>query len=121
MYEEALEDIGLGKRLSPHDIYMWAFLHNEAMALFALKRYEEAENIARLSIKERSSNAIAHVVLIAALAAQDRDGEAEAAYRGMIGNKVPKPTKYMVESLFSRDAGAIEKMLTGLRRSGWKG
>ena len=118
LYDEVLEDVAIAKRLSPHDIFMWALLHSEAQALFALKRYEEAAGVARLSIKERPSNTIAHVVLIAALATQDRIGEAEASYRNMTDNNVPKPTEYMVKSFYAKDA---EKILAGLRQAGWDG
>jgi adenylate cyclase len=120
LYEEALEDIGLAKRLSPHDIFMWALLHTEAQALFALQRYEQAEEVARMSIKERPSNTIAHVVLIAALVAQGSDGEAEAAYRNMTDNNIPKPTEYMVKTFFAQDDEVSGKVLANLRRAGWE-
>lgn len=121
LYEEALENVALTKRLSPHDIFMWGVLHNEALALFALERYEEAMAAARLSIKERPNNALGHIILIAALAALDREGEAEAAYRNLVDNNVPKPTPHTIRAHYARDPVVAEKVLASLRRAGWEG
>jgi adenylate cyclase len=83
-FEKSLEFIEKALRLSPRDPSVSYWYKDKAIALFAMKRYDEAIEWARRTITTDPSNPAADSILAAALALTGRDAEAQEAVQRLV-------------------------------------
>jgi adenylate cyclase len=118
-FAKALDQIRLGKRLSPNDIGMWEFLMVESFALFGLGDYEEAEQVARQAVEERKQNPMAQAILIASLDVLGRKEEACEAFSKMI-QILPDFSPDSFHPVYGRAPDTLSQLFESLCNAGWE-
>jgi adenylate cyclase len=79
-FDRSLEYLERAIRASPHDALLGYWYGNEAWADFALKRYDQAIDLARRAVALKPEyNQFSHAILLAALALAGHDAEAHDA------------------------------------------
>jgi len=113
-YQDALDTIEIAKRLSPQDFFLWNFYQIEGWASFCLGQYERTVDAARHGLRLRPQNVYAHLQLIGALDALEKNDEAKAALAELIQN-IPE---FSTEDLLLATA-VKERYLRALEHAGW--
>jgi tetratricopeptide (TPR) repeat protein len=115
--KEVIPRIDRAMRLSPRDIYLPGMMTLRAVALFDLKRYEEAFEWAQRARLSPNPRTMTFAVLTAALSKLGREEEARAALDDLLAH-APEMScaKYLAIPFTGPEA--MERLVDGLREAG---
>ncbi|MCP4329916.1 MAG: hypothetical protein GY791_15930 [Alphaproteobacteria bacterium] len=115
---EALPTLNMSIRLSPKSPLQPVKLFIKTMCLFMLGKYEEAEEAARLAIKERNVLPVDYLGLALALVGQDRLAEAHAAIDKAREMRPEWSIAHLTASVESLDKEYVATVIEGLEKAG---
>jgi adenylate cyclase len=116
--EEALSRFDRALRLNPHDPSLWTFLVGRAVALIVLRRYEEAAECAKRSVRHPTANYFAPVTL-ASVMGHLGDTEGSRAALEQIYRLRPDFSKSLIYRLWRfRNEAHKACLLDGLTKAG---
>jgi len=118
-FSEALEELELGKRLSPSDPWIGRIITFETIYLFAMGRLEEAERRVIEAIAARPQHPLPRYVQVFILDGLSRGEEAQMAYQE--GSRlVPDFSPNYFFQLFAGQPKIDQQIRDALRRAGWE-
>jgi tetratricopeptide (TPR) repeat protein len=126
-FNKGVEYLDQAIRQSPYDPVVAYWYGNKAQANFALRRYDQAIDLARQAIAVKTDyNQFSHLILVAALALNDRNAEAREALSRYLALPSTGPLKTIAawkahQTSLSGDARFVEmseRSYEGLRKAG---
>ncbi len=105
-------------RLSPSDPLMWTFLASKAIALFMLKRYDEALDTSRRSQRYPVTAIWAHMAELATLGTLGRQEEAAQALTRALQAQPDLDMTFIRQALPITHAASAEHFYGGLIKAG---
>jgi adenylate cyclase len=127
-FEKSREFYDKAIRLSPRDPVLTYWYSGKAVAYFGLKQYDQAVDSARRAIAIAPNNVMAHGLLLAALASNGHEAEAQEALQAYVGLPVADPKT--IAAWKELEAGFInehsdprvleyrDRLIDGLRKAG---
>ena len=117
--DEAVEALQMAERLSPRDPLLWATTIVHSLTCILMKRYDEAVDWARKTIRlPRAKGYWPHAVLAAALGNLSRLDEARMAVERALEEKPGLSLSYIAKTLPTKEPGGLDPYLDGLRKAG---
>jgi Flp pilus assembly protein TadD len=115
---EAVPELEMAARLSPHDPYMWLFEMNRAAAHIALGQFEDAERLARSAIRRPGAGFWAYAHLASALGHLGRIEEARPALDKLLELKPEFSPEFFDSVWIGVDRSFTTPFFEGLRKAG---
>jgi TolB-like protein/Flp pilus assembly protein TadD len=117
-WDRAIESFDRATRLSPHDPLLWIFATARAIALFAARRLDQAEETARQSVRQPTATVTAYFILAATLGQLGKDDEARKVMADVLRMKPDISAEYIAQILPFRNSADVEYVIEGLHKAG---